>query len=151
MHTFENDAVVQPREKQQSSICALREMWKTILSFPQPFVIPSPHIVIPVLTTTNTATHPSQGIAHLFHPLKLFHMSVPSIRFSPRALIVFSVRSSCLLQCGTRPHFIVCRTSPSGVELLGASDDPSAGPSCLRRMTGALERGAMLYLICTFN
>lgn len=111
-----------------------------------PFFSHSKYLWSPIIKFTNIQkmmnTHPSHGIAQRFQLRRLFHMPVPSIKFSLRALIVFSVRSSCLLQWGTRPHFMVCITSSEF-----ASELPAAPlPSPRRRITGACERGATLCL-----
>ena len=47
-----------------------------------------------------------------FRPLILFHIPLPSKRFSPLALMVFRLVSSYLHQWGTNPHFIVCSIVP---------------------------------------
>lgn len=93
-------------------------------------------------------------------------MPVPSSSASARALMVLSVGSSRVLQCGTSPHFIVCSTSaassascplrrspasrPSswvaeaeGPAALGLAEAAEASASA-RQTTGACERGAML-------
>jgi hypothetical protein len=60
------------------------------------------------------------------------HNPPVSTRPSARALKVDSLLSSCLNQAGTRPNFIVC------IVFLSLF--------CSLRITGAKERGAILYL-----
>ena len=77
--------------------------------------------------------HPCATTTQRFRPLTLPHIPAPpSSRFSARALIVFSVGGSALLQWGTRPHLMDCMTSAG-----------SSGRA--RRTTGACVRGATLY------
>ena len=84
-------------------------------------------------------------MAHRFLPLRLPHNPPPSMRASDRALIVLKLFSSCLLQCGTTPHFIVCMITSFCVAspVLSCVGGRSA---CRWRMTGAWVRGAILYL-----
>ena len=139
--TLEGHRVVQPGKQHEPLIFMTGKMWGTLRALLEPFVVPmsSPRIWGCVSTTQVpftsrkyvTHTYPCATTTQRFLPLTLPHIPPPSWRFSARALMVFKVGGSALLQWGTRPHFIECMTS--------------AGSSgCARRMTGAWVRGATL-------
>ena len=94
-------------------------------AFLEPFVVPvCAHENGPSEVREDGETYPCATTTQRFRPLMLPHIPPPSSRFSARALIVFRVGGSALLQWGTRPHLIECITS-------------AGSPGCARRMTGA--------------
>ena len=130
--TLEGHRVVQTREQHEPLIFMPRKMRDALGALLEPFVVPMncPQTTIYAglfqlkVPFTARKTYPCARTTQRFLPLTLPHIPPPSWRFSPRALIVFKVGGSALLQWGTRPHLIECTTS--------------AGSSgCARRMTGA--------------
>jgi hypothetical protein len=136
--TLEGHRVVQPGEQHEPLIFMPRKMRDAGRALLEPFVVPISYpqmTIYAVLFSTQVpftvgetergyVTYPCARTTQRFLPLTLPHIPPPSWRLSARALIVFKVGGSALLQCGTRPHFIECMTS--------------AGSSgCTRRMTGA--------------
>lgn len=152
-----------------------------IFSLLQPLIVSVQQLSLDSGACIASWAYPWHTTAHRFFPLMLAHIPPdPSISASHRALIVFSDPSSCLLQCGTSPHRIVCMNigsgllsrfspanSPRALALSPSSgswvlsplarqvedpDRPTELPeevlpsSSRRRMTGACERGATLYL-----
>lgn len=81
----------------------------------------------------NLIADPWATTIHRFCFFIVSHKPPVSRRPSARALKVDSLPSSCLNQAGTRPNFMVCIVY---VSLF-----------CSLRITGAKERGAMLYLV----
>lgn len=118
--TFEDGTVPEPGEEHKPTVLVLREVGQPFLALLQPFVVPIDRArTVLVITDAQSLkdglrTHPSQTTAQRFFPLMLAHIPVwPSTSASLRALIVLSDLSSCLLKCGTSPHFIVCRIRAS--------------------------------------
>ena len=97
MVTFKYDRVVQAREKHYVAIFMFSEVGKLVLSLLEPFVVPGG-----ALSGRHNAgrerSYPSHKIARRFFPLIDPHIPPPSIRFSERAFVVLSDKSSYLAQ-----------------------------------------------------
>src|SRR6266566_7333790 len=114
--TLEVHRLVQPGEQHEPLIFMPRKMWCALRALLEPFVVP---MRSPQTTQFHSqpekrrgyVTYPCATTTQRFLPLTLPHIPPPSWRFSARALIVFKVGGSALLQWGTRPHFIECMTS----------------------------------------